>query len=75
FSIFVYEESPVSIKIIDSLGREVKTILNKKFLGHGQYDFSWDGQTNSNETAGSGMYYIKFESDEDILSEKLLLIH
>tara|TARA_Y100000031_G_C8234355_1_gene392499 strand:+ start:830 stop:2059 length:1230 start_codon:yes stop_codon:yes gene_type:complete len=74
FSIFVYEESPVSIKIIDSLGRDIKTILNKRFLSPGQYEFSWDGRTNSNETAGSGMYYVRFESDEEILSEKILLI-
>ena len=74
FSIFIHEESPVSIKIIDSLGREIKTILNQKSLSPGQYDFLWNGHTDSNVQAGSGMYYIRFESDEEVLSEKLLLI-
>ena len=74
FFVFVYEESPVSIKIIDVLGKEVTTLLNDKVYSPGTYDFSWDGQTGSVREAGSGIYYIRFESGGDVRSEKILLI-
>ena len=74
FSIFVYKESQVSIKIFDSLGRKITTLVDSEIYSPGTYPFSWDGLTGLSQEAGSGIYYVSFESGEDVLSEKILLI-
>jgi len=74
FSTFVYEESLVSIKIFDSLGRKITTLVDSEIYSPGTYSFSWDGLTGLSQEAGSGIYYVSFESGENVISEKILLI-
>ena len=59
-NIFYYVEGdydPVSIKILDLLGREVK-ILYDDFNTAGYYEIRWDGTNMNGEQIGSGIYFI-----------------
>ena len=74
FSVFVYKESLVSIKIFDVFGTEVIRLINNKVYSPCTYPLSREGLTGFSWEAESGIYYISFESGRDVLSEKLLLI-
>jgi len=59
-NVFYYVEgdyAPVSIKVLDLLGREVK-ILYDDYNVAGYYEIRWDGTNMNGEQIGSGIYFI-----------------
>ena len=48
---------PVSIKILDLRGREVKVLYNG-FNSRGYYEIDWDGTNQTGHELGSGIYFI-----------------
>jgi hypothetical protein len=74
FTVFFHEKSSISIKIIDSLGREINSLAQDKIFEMGPHQFHWNGKTKSGDLVSSGTYFIRIESGETILSEKLFLI-
>ena len=62
------EESFVSLKIFNSLGEEVETLVAKE-LNTGNYKYSWnaDGLT-------SGIYFYKIEAGEFVSTKKMILL-
>lgn len=59
-NIFYYVEGdydPVSIRVLDLLGREVK-ILYDDYNVAGYYEIRWDGTNMNGEQIGSGIYFI-----------------
>ncbi|MDP7037378.1 MAG: T9SS type A sorting domain-containing protein, partial [Candidatus Marinimicrobia bacterium] len=74
FTVFFHEKSSISIKIIDSLGREINSLAQNKIFEMGPHQFHWNGKTKSGDLVSSGTYFIRIESGENILSEKLFLI-
>ena len=65
--------SKVSLKIYDILGREIKTLLNKK-LNPGRYSITWDGTDNSGNKVTSGMYIYRIKANNFVKSEKMILM-
>jgi subtilisin family serine protease len=55
------EESNVSLKIYDILGREVYTLVNGT-LARGQYLASWSGQDNSGGVVAGGVYFCRLDA-------------
>lgn len=67
---FVIEkESPVSLKIYNSLGELVETILDQKTMSAGRYKTSWDASNVS-----TGMYIYVLETPDFRESRKMTLL-
>lgn len=63
----------VKADIYNSLGQCVKNIHNG-YLESGIHIFEWDSKNNSGETASSGIYFFKIQSDNYSASRKMLLL-
>ena len=63
----------LSIKIYNILGKEVRTLLNKK-QGAGEYHVTWDGKDDNNHLVVSGIYFCQFKVNGKVRINKLTLI-
>jgi len=66
-------ESEVSIKIYNSLGNEVKTIIND-FISIGLHQVSWDSTDNFGEPVSAGTYFCQLIAEDITLTIKMVLI-
>lgn len=73
FKIQVFNSSNIKVSITDILGREVKR-LSSGTLEQGIYDYQWNGKTQSDEKAPSGVYFITAVSDNRQEWKKITLI-
>jgi hypothetical protein len=62
------EPSPVVLKIYDSLGREVSTLISEE-LGRGPHAAFWDAADKA-----SGVYYYQLSTSEKTVTKKMALI-
>ena len=66
-------ESHVSLKVYNSVGEEVATLVNE-FQGAGTKTVTWNGKNNSGSSVASGLYIYTLEAGSTVLSEKVLLM-
>lgn len=57
-----------SLKIYNELGNEVSTLVNEN-LNPGSYEVKWNGNDFS-----SGAYFIRFESNNNLITKRMMLI-
>ncbi|MCC7430586.1 T9SS type A sorting domain-containing protein [bacterium] len=55
-------ESKVSLKIFNTLGQEVKTLVANEVLPAKYYSFKWNGTDNNANLVSSGTYFVRFEA-------------
>ena len=67
------EQGRISLKVINLLGEEVKTLINKK-LQPGMHTLEWDGTDNFGNIVSSGVYLYSFDGGNIRLINKLLLL-
>jgi len=67
------EQSSVSLKIYDVLGREVRTLLNSE-QAPGAYRVAWDGKNNFGTKVASGTYIYRIKAGDFIQSRKMILL-
>jgi len=67
------ELGKISLKIINLLGEEVKTLINKRLVP-GMHTLEWDGTDNFGNIVSSGVYLYSFEGGNIRLINKLLLL-
>lgn len=63
----------VSLKILDSAGREVTALVNNK-LDPGIHEYTWNARNNSGNRMNGGVYICRFIAGEKVTSMKILLI-
>lgn len=68
----VLKTSHLQIRVYDILGREVKTLVDGKYLP-GTYQIIWNGKNMEGLDSVSGIYLIKMQSGEFIRVKKVLL--
>jgi len=66
------EGGVVSLKIFDALGRQVSNLLDG-FVSAGRHQCVWNGWNSQGNQVSSGVYFLKMETAERIISHKLLL--
>lgn len=68
-------QSRISLKIYDLLGKEIATIFNG-ILEKGYYVFEWDGKDINGNLSSSGLYFVKLNSlDNNInITRKIILL-
>ncbi|MFH1194927.1 MAG: T9SS type A sorting domain-containing protein [bacterium] len=62
-----------TIKVYDTLGREVKTIFEGE-LNIGERYLKWDGTDNNNNALSSGVYFCRMSSSDKIQTKKMILL-
>ncbi len=68
------QRTRVSIDILDSNGRVIRTLIAGRILEGGCHPFSWPGNTDRGTCAASGTYFIRARVDEGTRTLKVLLI-
>lgn len=63
----------VNLKVLDSLGREVRTLVDRSY-GPGSYFQVWDGKDNRNISAPSGTYFLRMNAGAYVDTKKMTLI-
>jgi hypothetical protein len=55
-------EASINIKIYNTLGKEIKELLNEARLS-GEYEINWDGTDNFGNKVSSGVYFITMDAN------------
>ena len=67
------QESNVSIKIYNSLGNEIRTLVNE-VKPTGQYKVNWDGTDNLGEKVSGGTYFCQLHANGYSQTRKMVLL-
>jgi len=67
------QNSFVSLKIYDMLGREIKSLLNSEMLA-GNHSIDWNGEDNNGFKVASGAYIYKITAGNFMAVKKMVLI-
>ncbi len=63
----------VSLKIYNTLGQEVRTLVNAK-QNAGAYSIQWDGKDTQGRAVSSGIYIYRLKAGSNVKSQKMMLI-
>lgn len=63
----------VQLEIFDILGRKISTLFNG-IKSAGSHAFEWNGQTNSGQSAPSGIYFYRLATSETSVTKKMVLV-
>ncbi len=66
---YISETSNITLKIYNSLGKEIRTLIEKENFVPGDYEIIFDGLELS-----SGVYFYELRSDEFVETKKMVLI-
>lgn len=67
------QNSYVSIKVYDMLGREVKTLVSSE-LSAGNHSVIWNGDDNNGQLVSSGTYIYRINTINFVQSKKMILM-
>ena len=66
------DDNLVKIRIINILGRQIKTLSNQ-YQTAGAHSIIWDGKNEHDKKMSSGIYFVLLEVGEERLSQKIML--
>lgn len=69
----ISEETDVKIKIYNSLGKEIKILLNENKTA-GNYTIEWNGTDSNNRVLPSGVYFVRLSSGKNSKVIKTVLL-
>ena len=72
-SFYVPDRQPISVKVYNALGQNVKTLLNREFLS-GSQTVAWDGTNEAGRLATSGLYFCRISDGNELKMSKMLFI-
>ncbi len=67
------ENAKVTLKIYNSLGQEVRTLVNAT-QNAGTYSLNWDGKNNAGVQVSSGVYIYRIQAGNFVKSHKMMLL-
>jgi len=67
------KRSDVTISILNLLGRNLKTIVNKNQPA-GKHEINWDGTDQSGRAVASGVYFYQISSGDYTASKKMIML-
>ena len=67
-------EEKVSLKIYNTLGREVRSLVNAENKQTGHYQITWDGTDNFGNQVASGMYVYTLKYGDFQVSKRMILL-
>ncbi len=69
----IQQNSFVTLKVYDMLGREVKTLVSKE-VAAGKYSVEWNGDDNFGNKVATGAYVYRITAGDFVSVKKMLLI-
>jgi hypothetical protein len=69
----IIDPSPVSLKVYDTLGREIKSLVNEE-QASGTYEVFWDGNDSMGNKVSTGVYFYRINAGEFSETRKMMLI-
>jgi hypothetical protein len=66
-------EGPVELGVFDAAGRRVKT-LAAGALGAGPHQLEWDGHDAGGRAVGSGVYFYRLKTRDEVITRKMTLL-
>jgi hypothetical protein len=69
----VPKASYINLKVLDALGREVRTLVDRQYTP-GSYFQVWDGKDNNHLPAPSGVYFLQMNAGGYVNTKKMALI-
>lgn len=73
FKLTVPFATNISIQIFNSIGELIKEIDNKFFLS-GTHSISWNAHDSNNRIVNSGIYFVRLQTSNMILTKKIILL-
>jgi len=70
----VGKNANVTLKIYNTLGQEVKTLVANKAHTANTYNVSWNGTDNAGNVVSSGIYIYRLEAGDVKLSKKMMFL-
>jgi len=64
----------VSLKILNTLGQEIRSLIVQQQHLPGEYKVIWDGKNDLDNTVSSGVYFYSIQAGENIKTQKMLLL-
>lgn len=68
------QETDVTVKVFNILGREVKTLVQSKQMSKGSHKIEWNGEDNFGNVVPSGMYLYQIQAGNSVLTKKMSLL-
>jgi hypothetical protein len=68
------ENTVVTLKIYNLLGKEVRTLVNKESQPAGRQTVLWDGRNNSGQLVSSGMFIYRIEAGSISQTRKMVML-
>ena len=65
----------VTLRIVTVAGRAVRTLAAGESLAAGPHERRWDGRDDAGAAAPAGMYLVRLQAGERVLTRKLALVH
>jgi hypothetical protein len=69
----LHKDSNVKLSVYNMKGELVKVITNDKYSA-GSYSYRWNGENNHNAKVSSGVYIIQFRTNNQSMSNKVILL-
>lgn len=69
----ISEEGYVTLKVYNSLGKEINVLLDKR-LSPGEYNIQWEAKDKYGRSLPSGIYFICLQSDNVFRTTKTILL-
>ena len=66
--------NPVSLRIFNISGQEIKTLFDQDFLSSGLYKYVWNGTDNNGQNMPSGIYIYRLQVANQLLSRQCILL-
>ncbi|HXV14451.1 MAG TPA: heparinase II/III family protein [Candidatus Krumholzibacteria bacterium] len=67
-------DGPVTVAVFDARGARVATLVHREFRRTGDHRVEWDGRTDGNRSAASGVYFARVEQNGAYRASKMVLL-
>ncbi len=64
----------VTLKVYDSAGRLVRTLVDKKHDNPGLKTVFWDGRDNNNRPVTAGVYFFRLQAEDRTATKKIVVV-
>jgi hypothetical protein len=67
---------PAQVKMVvyNSLGQQVKVLVNGQSQKAGSYMVNWDGKDDTGKFVASGLYFYRLDADNQTMTKKMLML-
>ncbi len=71
---FQTDHSPTTVAVYNIRGQLIRTLKDNELLPIGEHEITWDGKTDSGQTAVAGVYLCKLRSGKYSATRKVILV-